>query len=147
MATNRVIAREDGDLTTSIITTRNQQFKDIDLSFTVKENGELYTKKDAAAVKQAVKNLVLTNYFEKPFQPFFGSDVRALLFELADDDIEEDIEEAIANAISAYEPRAVVRTVAATSKPEQNSINVYIEFQVINTTETITINTTLSRLR
>lgn len=147
MAVNRVIAKEDGNLVTSIITTRDQVYKDIDLSFTAKENGELYVKRDAAAVKQAVKNLILTNYFEKPFQPFFGSDVRSLLFELADDEIEDDIEEAISNAIKSYEPRALLRRVTATSIPDQNSINVYIEFQIINTSETVTINTTLSRLR
>ena len=67
MATRRVLSREDNNLTSSIITARKVQYKDIDLSFTAKPNGELYTKRDAAAVKQAVKNLILTNHFEKPF--------------------------------------------------------------------------------
>ena len=58
MATRRVLSREDNSLTSSIITTRKQQFKDIDLSFAAKPNGELFVKKDAAAVKQAVKNLI-----------------------------------------------------------------------------------------
>ena len=90
MASTRVLSREDGNLSTSlIISSRSRAFKDIDLSFTAKDNGELYTKTDAAAVKQAVKNLIQTNYFEKPFMPLFGADLRSLLFELADEDIEE----------------------------------------------------------
>jgi len=147
MATRRVLSREDNNLTSSIITTRKVQYKDIDLSFTAKPNGEIYTKRDAAAVKQAVKNLILTNHFEKPFLPFFGGNIRDLLFDLADEDIEEDVEDRIIQAINIYEPRAAVRTVNVKSDPDRNNLNVYIEFQVINTTEVVTLTTTLSRLR
>tara|TARA_E500000318_G_scaffold111881_1_gene132344 strand:+ start:2071 stop:2514 length:444 start_codon:yes stop_codon:yes gene_type:complete len=147
MATRRILSREDNSLTSSIITTRKQQFKDIDLSFTAKPNGEIFVKKDAAAVKQAVKNLIQTNHFEKPFLPFFGGNIREMLFDLADDDIEEDAEERIIEAINIYEPRALVQTVNVESDPDRNSLDVYIEFQVINTTEVITFTTTLSRLR
>jgi len=147
MATRRVLSREDNSLTSSIITTRKQQFKDIDLSFSAKPNGELFVKKDAAAVKQAVKNLIQTNHFEKPFLPFFGGNIREMLFELADEDIEEDAEERIIEAINIFEPRALVQTVNVKSDPDRNSLDVYIEFQVINTTEVIIFTTTLSRLR
>jgi len=147
MATRRVLSREDNNLTSSIITTRKVQYKDIDLSFTAKPNGEIYTKRDAAAVKQAVKNLILTNHFEKPFLPFFGGNIIDLLFDLADEDIEEDVEDRIIQAINTYEPRAAVRTVNFKSDPDRNNLNVYIEFQVINTTEVVTLTTTLSRLR
>lgn len=147
MATNRVLSRQDGNLTSSIIGTRNKQYKDVDLSFTAKPNGELYTKKDAAAVIQAVKNLIQTNHYEKPFNPFYGGNIRALLFDLADDDIEEDIEGTIREVIQRFEPRALVRRVNAKSDPERNSLDVYIEFQVINTTEIVSFTTSVSRLR
>ena len=147
MATRRVLSREDNSLTSSIITTRKQQFKDIDLSFAAKPNGELFVKKDAAAVKQAVKNLIQTNHFEKPFLPFFGGNIREMLFDLADEDIGEDAEERIIEAINIFEPRALVQTVNVKSDPDRNSLDVYIEFQVINTTEVIIFTTTLSRLR
>ena len=58
---------EDGNLSTkSITTTRQLTFTDIDLTFTAKPSGEIYKKTDAAAVKQAIKNLLLTNKMEKP---------------------------------------------------------------------------------
>jgi len=83
MATNRVLAKEDGNLSQStLIGGRRKEYRDIDLSFTAKPNGEIFVKKEAAAVKQAVKNLILTDYFEKPFEPFYGGNIRALLFEL-----------------------------------------------------------------
>ena len=51
---------EDGNLaTTSLVGSSAVKYKDIDLSFTAKKSGDLYNKTDAAAVKQAVKNLLL----------------------------------------------------------------------------------------
>jgi len=148
MATNRVLSREDGNLSKSALTvSRKSEYKDIDLSFTAKPNGEIFTKKEAAAVKQSVKNLVLTNFFEKPFEPFFGGNIRALLFELADDDIEDDARENIVRAINAYEPRAIIRTIDVNYQEERNSISITIEFQIVNTEEVVTFTTSLSRLR
>jgi phage baseplate assembly protein W len=148
MATTRVLAKEDGNLSQStLIGGRRKEYKDIDLSFTAKPNGEIFVKKEAAAVKQAVKNLILTDYFEKPFEPFYGGNIRALLFELADDDVEEETRENIIRAINAYEPRAIVREVSVSYQEERNSISIYIEFQVINTEEVVTFTTSLSRLR
>jgi phage baseplate assembly protein W len=148
MATTRVLAKEDGNLSQStLIGSRRKEYKDIDLSFTAKPNGEIFVKKEAAAVKQAVKNLILTDYFEKPFEPFYGGNIRALLFELADDDVEEETRENIIRAINAYEPRAIVREVSVSYQEERNSISIYIEFQVINTEEVVTFTTSLSRLR
>jgi phage baseplate assembly protein W len=150
MAGNRVLSREDHGLnqsTARLITTRSRLYKDIDLSFTAKPNGELYIKRDAAAVKQAIKTLIQTNYFEKPYQPFFGADIRSLLFELADDDIEEEVQEQVIEAIEKYEPRAAIIDVRVRALPDYNSISVTIEFQVVNTSEVVVFTTSISRLR
>ena len=148
MATERFLSREDGTLgQSSILTSRSKLFKDLDLTFTAKPNGEIYVKKDAAAVKQAVKNLVLTNYYEKPFQPFYGADIRAMFFELADDQTGADLKENIIRAIETYEPRARIIDVLVDAKPDINSINVTVEFQVVNSEEIVSFTTVLSRLR
>lgn len=148
MATRRVLSKQDGDLnTSSIITTRTVPYRDIDLTFAAKPNGEIFKKNDAAAVQQALKNLILTNHFEKPFLPFFGGNIRALLFELADDDIEEDVRDNIIETINIYEPRAILRNVDVVSDPDRNSLNVTIEYQVSNSEEIFTFTTAVSRLR
>lgn len=148
MATTRVLSSQDGTQNTStLITSRTRVYRDIDLSFTAKPNGEIYVKRDAAAVTQALKNLLQTNYYEKPFQPFFGGNIRSMLFELADDDSEEELAEQIMRAINTYEPRAQVLGLDVTINPDQNSLSVTIEYQVVNTEETITFTTTISRLR
>ena len=142
------LAAEDGNLgTSSIIGSRTKIYKDIDLTFAVKPSGEIFKKTDAAAVKQAVKNLMLTNHFEKPFQPRFGANLRDLLFDLADEDAEEDIEERCINAINVFEPRAQALNITAIAKPDRNSIHVTVEFRVINTDELVKFTSTLARLR
>ena len=144
----RAFAVEDGNLsTTSLITTRTKLYKDIDLTFAKKPSGEIYKKTDAAAVKQAVKNLLLTNKFEKPFQPEFGGDLNNLLFELVDNDTVYEIDGAIREAVQRYEPRARVRQVATNLQPDANSISVTVTFQVVNTEEVVTLDTTITRLR
>jgi phage baseplate assembly protein W len=144
----RAFAVEDGNLNTiSLVTSRNRLYKDIDLTFAKKPSGEIYKKTDAAAVKQAVKNLLLTNRYEKPFQPEFGGNLNNLLFELVDNDTVYEIDGAIREAIKRYEPRARVRQIATNLQPDANSISVTITFQIVNTEEVVTLDTTITRLR
>jgi len=148
MATTRVLSKEDGNLNTiSIVTSRNKEYLDIDLLFAAKPNGELFKKRDAAAVKQAIKNLIQTNFYEKPFLPFFGANIRDLLFELAYDDVAEDIRENIISAVQTYEPRARLIDIVVNAQPDNNSLDVTIEFQVINTEEIVRFTTAIARLR
>lgn len=148
MATTRVLSREDGVLDAStLVTSRTRLYRDVDLTFEAKPSGDIYIKKDAAAVKQAVKNLVLTNYFEKPFQPFFGADIRSMLFELADDETGVEIQDRIIRSIEQFEPRARIIDVIVDSQPDNNSIKATIEFQVINSDEVVVFTTFISRLR
>jgi phage baseplate assembly protein W len=144
----RAFAIEDGNLNTrSLVTSRNKLYSDIDLTFTKKPSGEIYKKSDAAAVKQAVKNLLLTNRFEKPFQPFFGGDLNNILFELVDNDTSYEIEATIKDAIARYEPRAFVQKVDVALQGDANTMGISVRFQVVNTEEFITLETTLTRLR
>ena len=147
MGTNRVLSREDGNLETSIILTRSRNYIDIDLTFEPKANGDIYKKKDAAAVKQSIKNLILTNHYEKPFQPRFGGNITSYFFELAYDETADEIRDDIIQAIEVYEPRAKIIDVIVNVLPDQNSIAVTIEFKVISTEELVTFTTTVSRLR
>jgi phage baseplate assembly protein W len=148
MATTRVLSREDGTLDAStLVTSRTRLYRDIDLTFEAKPSGDIYIKKDAGAVRQAVKNLIQTNYFEKPFQPFFGADIRSLLFELAIDETGDEIRDRIIRAIEQYEPRAQIIDVIVVAQPDNNSVKVTIEFQVINSEEVVIFTTFISRLR
>ena len=148
MAIRRVLSTEDGNLQKStLISSRAVDYLDIDLTFAKRPSGDVYKKKDAAAVKQSIKNLLLTDFYEKPFQPFFGANLRAMLFELADEDTEDEVEENIINAINKYEPRAEILTITVNVLPDQNDMRVSVYFKIISTQETVTFTTNLSRLR
>ena len=146
----RAFALEDTNLqTATIATSRNRQYTDIDLTFTAKPtSGEIFKKTDAAAVKQAIKTLILTDFLEKPFAPDFGVNLGSQLFELAYGDIVSPyIKEQIISNIERYEPRAEVLNIDIAVLPDNNSIQVTLIFQVVNTQEIVEFTTTLSRLR
>ena len=145
---SRSFAVEDKNLNqATIIVSRNKLYRDINLSFTVRDNGEVYKTIDAGAVKQAIKNLLLTNHFEKPFLPLYGGNLRDLLFELAHSSISEEITSNITRAIESYEPRAKIVDIRVDNRADYNSIGVTVEFRIVNTEETVIFTTTLVRLR
>jgi phage baseplate assembly protein W len=145
----RALSIEDGNLVSSstIVGARASQYKDIDLSFENRTSGDIYKKIDAGAVRQSVKNILLTNRLEKPFNPYFGAGLNALLFELMDDDLEEQIIIHVNAAIKNYEPRAIVKEVTASALPDNNSVRIYVRFQVVSTDELVELTTNLTRLR
>ena len=144
----RVFSIEDGSLdTASITTSRQKTYSDIDLTFAKKGNNDVFKKSDAAAVKQAVKNLLLTNFGEKPFSPRCGGNLNAFLFNLDTEFDELEIEDAVAQAMANFEPRAILRQVRATLLSDENSVNVKVIFQVVNVAETQELSINLTRLR
>ena len=144
----RAFSIEDGNLgSKTILTSRTKSSQDIDLSFAKKPSGDVFKKTDAAAVKQAVKNLLLTNFSEKPFLPRFGGNLNSLLFALNTDIDDEDLEEQIINAIEIYEPRARVTNISTNVNDDQHQVKVTVTFRIVNTNETVTTNIDLTRLR
>jgi phage baseplate assembly protein W len=89
----------------------------------------------------------LTNFYERPFQPQIGSNVRRLLFENVDRIVAAQLERAIEETILNFEPRVQVSRVIATPSPDENKYDVYLEFFVINNPDPITINFFLERVR
>lgn len=143
----RAFSIEDGSLNKSIVSSRNVAYKDIDLTFSPKPAGDIFKKVDAAAVKQSVKNLLLTSRGEKPFNNFFGSNLNSALFGLDTEFDPEFVQNLIFDAITNHEPRARVLSVTVQLKPENNTLDATIEFQVVNTKEIVTLDVSLARVR
>jgi phage baseplate assembly protein W len=99
------------------------------------------------AVINSIKNLVLTNHYERPFQPSIGSNVRRLLFENMDNITASSIENEIRQTVLNYEPRARITRIDAVADFDNNGFNVEMEFFVVNRTDPITINFFLERIR
>lgn len=148
MALTKALAVEDANLgVKSLISARSRAYSDIDLSFAKKSSGDIFKKEEAAAVKQAVKTLIQTNFGEKPFNYFFGANIRALLFEPVTPDIVEEIKLNVRLAIQNFEPRAKLLDVRVLDEIDKNSLNVSVRFQVVNSDEVVEIETAFSRLR
>ena len=143
----RAFSIEDRTLDRSIISSRNVSYKDVDLSFSAKPSGDIYKKTDAKTVKQAVKNLLLTSEGEKPFNPNFGSNLNSALFSLDTEFDPEYVQNLIYDAITNYEPRASVLSVAVQMQSDYNALDASVEFQVVNTKEIVTLNVSIARLR
>jgi phage baseplate assembly protein W len=126
----------------------SRQFKDLDLNFTIhpvrKDINKLF---DERAIINAVKNIVLTNHYEKPFNPDYGSNVRGLLFENLDIITASAIEREIQQAITNYEPRVRLISVQVIPDFDNNGFDVQMQFYVTNRTEPVTINFLLERIR
>ena len=123
-------------------------YSDLDLNFTihpVKKDINRYTNE--AAVVNSIKNLILTNHYERPFQPDIGSNVRRLLFENMDTVTATTLEKEIAQTIRNYEPRANISRLNVSPDYDNNGFKVYMEFYVVNRTTPITINFFLERIR
>ena len=143
----RAFSIEDGTLDKSIVSSRNVAYKDIDLTFSPKPAGDIFKKVDAAAVKQSVKNLLLTSRGEKPFNNFFGSNLNSALFALDTEFDPEFVQNLIFDAITNHEPRARVLSVTVQLKPENNTLDTTVEFQIVNTKEIVTLDVSLARVR
>jgi len=123
-------------------------FRDLDLNFTIHPvKKDINTYKNEYAVINSIKNLVLTNHYERPFQPEIGSNIRRLLFENVDSVTAAQIEREITEVIGNFEPRAEVSQVIVVPAPDENTYKVTLEFFIINSTAPITINFFLERIR
>jgi phage baseplate assembly protein W len=133
----------------ALVTTQiPQRYKDLDLSFTAHPiKKDVNTFVDDTAIINSIKNLILTNHYERPFNPDLGSNVRKLLFENIDAVTAIMIEREITQTITNFEPR--VNVIGTTVIPDytNNGFTVQLYFSIINRTEPITINFFLERAR
>ena len=120
---------------------------DIDLSFTRHPGtGDLFKKFDVDAVKFALKNLILSNTFDKPFKPNFALNIRNMLFELPGAGTDSLLKKQIMNLIAEYEPRINLQDVTVDTSVA-HTLSVSIIFQVIGNYKTQTLTVAIERVR
>jgi len=142
------MANYDASSTNKSKRTTRKFFTDIDLDFTRNPVTNDITKiEDVDAVKRSVRNLVQTNFYERPFHPEIGCGVRELLFEpftpITGIFLKRKIEEVITN----FEPRAVLNDISIEQDDDRNRLEVRIYFYVRGVPEPIVVTTFLQRLR
>ena len=126
--------------------TARRWYTDIDLNITPHpSSGDLVLKQDKEAVKRSVRNIMLTNDYERPFKPNFGANLRGLLFELADDITKMEIRNQISEALEMLEPRVRIDEIYLT-QTRPNEMNVNLHYGIVGSREPQEIEVILQRV-
>ena len=123
-------------------------YVDLDLDFTRHPvTNDVVKITDVEAVKRSVKNLINTQFYERPFHPELGCGVREMLFEnytpMTGIFMRRKIEEVLSN----YEPRASLSSIQVNEQMDRNAIDVVVNFYVLNLPNPVSVTTTLQRIR
>ena len=127
----------------------SKQYRDLDLFFSKKSmSNDVNKVTDITAIKRSIRNLVLTNHYEKPFHPEIGSGVRDILFEPMTPFISHILTMKVLDVIENFEPRAKVINISARPDIDRNEYELTIQFFVVNApTELVELTLMLERLR
>lgn len=123
-------------------------FSDLDLNFTAHPvTKDIVRRYDENAIKSALKNLIMTSNYERPFHSEIGSPVRKLMFENASPMLAQTLRQAIWDLINNFEPRVNIIDINVNFTPDNNSVSVTIVFKIVNTTTPLTVDLILERTR
>lgn len=135
------------DFLTEIIK-KKEFYSDIPTNFDSVPGTESLTRlTNEDALKSSVKNVILTQFGERFFQPTFGSSIRKLLFENSENFLKEDLRGEIIRTVNQNEPRASISNLDIIVDPENYLIKVYIVFFGINRNEPVVLDFILRRVR
>ena len=126
----------------------NRIYSDLNLSFTknpaTKDVAKLF---DVQAIKRSVKNIILTNKYERPFNSDFGCNLRGFLFENITEPLLVIIKDRVSMAIEKYEPRVSVEDVVVQSDEADNGIHIMVSFKINGVEQPVSVSTFLQRVR
>ena len=133
--------------------TRKYDYSDLDLDFIAHPTTKDVVKKTGIdAIKRSIRNLVLTNFYDRKFRPYIGSNAQKILFDNITPLTAIFLKNSIIEVITNFEPRAQLANdsdngVIVQVDPDNNGYNVRITFTVLNSGAPATINLFLERLR
>ena len=130
-------------------TVSEKVYADLDLFFRPHPvTGDISLKYDTDAVKRAVRNIMMTNYYERPFKPGFGSNIREMLFEVDTPRYHSKYAEDIKKTILDFEPRVTGVEVYFGEVTDRGQVDVKISYVIRQTNlDKQQLTVTLSRVR
>ena len=147
MANNILSDKSITGLEKASIVSRKKGYSDLDLSLQLHpDTGQLRPLRDDNAIRQAVRNLILTNNFERPFQPSLGANLRGLLFEPADAITRLAIKDNI-EAVLKKEPRIKLLALSIVDLSDKNAYRVTIKYRIRESNREADVAIVLRRLR
>ena len=137
-----------GDLSKAKVVSRKKPHRDLDLSLKIHPiRKDIIPLKDDNAIKNAVKNLLISNFYERPFAVDKGANLRGLLFEPADAITRISIKENIKKVIKKYEPRVQVKQIIVNELADQNAYKVLVFMRIKESDTDQSVEIILRRLK
>ena len=110
----------------------SKSFRDFSLTFEKNVvTNDILSLKNEAAIKESVKNIVLYNFYEKPFDPFFGGNIIGLLFENSTPTMVLEVKNRIEQSIEIHEPRVTAVSVTVQFEEDRNELNCGIQYLIL----------------
>lgn len=135
-------------MTTILSHIKERSYSDLDLNFIIHPiKKDINKLTNEMAILNAVKHILLTNHYEKPFNPDYGCNVRRLLFENIDIITSSALEREIEFAVRNFEPRISLTSVSVKPDVENNAFRVDMVVNIINQADNIPISFSLEKLR
>jgi phage baseplate assembly protein W len=123
-------------------------FSDLDIGFIAHPiTQQLTRKKNREAVRQSVKALVLTDFYERPFKSDIGCGIRRYLFELFTPSTKQQMQNSIREVITNHEPRAELIDVLVEDRPDLHAVTVSVAFYIVNDPDPVVLDVILERIR
>lgn len=119
-------------LTSEYLGKISRSFKDLSFNFTRNPvTNDIVVLKNEEAIKQSVKNLILTKINERPFRPLLGTNTTSFLFELGPEVAANSLIDEIENILTVYEPRIQLERIDVDAPEDSNSFEVLIEYLIV----------------
>jgi phage baseplate assembly protein W len=127
---------------------RDPDYSDLDLDFILNPStNDVSRKTGNAAIQRSIRNLILTNYYERPFQSQIGSDVTRLLFEPTTSITSIQLEKVIRLCIENFEPRVRLQNVKVSYREDEYGFAVTLEYVILNRNLPVVTTMFLERIR
>lgn len=137
-----------GDIAQSRIVSKKKPHRDLDLSLKIHPiRKDIIPLKDDNAIKNALRNLLVSNFYDRPFSNDKGANLKGLLFEPADVFTKISLRKNIENVIRKYEPRVLIRKIIINDDPDANSYRINVNFQIKEYDTNDNVSIVLRRLK
>ena len=125
---------------------KSRSFKDIGMAFGKNPfTDDVSLVKDDNAIKQSIRNLVMTSPGEKLFQPWLGCRVKEMLFEPLDMFTAQSIQDEIINTINQHDERIRLTNVEVIPNVGNDRLNISIQYKIVGIPIVETVDFVLQR--
>jgi len=137
-----------GDIAKARIVSRKKPHRDLDLSLKIHPiRKDIIPLKDDNAIKNALRNLLVSNFYDRPFSRDKGANLKGLLFEPADVVTRITMRKNLETVIRKYEPRVLTRSIVINDDPDTNSYRIKVNFKIKENDTDESVSIVLRRLK